>query len=429
MADEKLTRNQRFSEIGVSGLNYMGGQVYEEFLKQLKGPRAVKQYREMSDNDPTVGAVLLAIELLMRQAEWTVEGASQDNADQQLKEFVQSCFDDMDDSIRDVIAEIASMLTFGWSVHEEVYKFRRGDTLDPLMRSKQTDGRIGWKKLPIRAQETLDDWEFEAGGNVTAMIQRSAPLYDLRRVPMAKALLFRTTKKKNNPEGRSILRNAYRPWYFKKNIENIEGIGLERDLAGLPVGWVPPEILSATDGDNLATKNAFMKMITGVKRDEKEGILMPLVYDEAGHKLFDFQLMSTGGRRSFNTNDIINRYRQDIAMSVLADFILLGHEQVGSFALASSKTNLFSTAIGAYMDAIADVFNTVAIPRLLSINGMRAEKLPYLKHGDIETVDLKELGGFISALSGSGVPLFPDENLENHLRRQAGLPTKESDEL
>ena len=38
----------------------------------------------------------------------------------------------------------------------------------------------------------------------------------------------------DNPEGRSILRNAYFSWYFEKKIAEIEGIGIARDLAGLP---------------------------------------------------------------------------------------------------------------------------------------------------------------------------------------------------
>ena len=62
---------------------------------------------------------------------------------------------------------------------------------------------------------------------------------------MEKCLLFRTQTHKNNPEGRSILRNAYRSWYFKKRIEEIEGVGIERDLAGIPIAYVDPAIMSA----------------------------------------------------------------------------------------------------------------------------------------------------------------------------------------
>jgi hypothetical protein len=31
---------------------------------------------------------------------------------------------------------------------------------------------------------------------------------------------------------------------MKTRIENIEGIGIERDLAGLPVAWVPPDYMA-----------------------------------------------------------------------------------------------------------------------------------------------------------------------------------------
>ena len=48
---------------------------------------------------------------------------------------------------------------------------------------------------------------------------------------------------------------------------------------------------------------------------------------------YDLKLLSTGGRRQFDTNAIIARYDARIAMSCLADFILLGHDKVGTLAL------------------------------------------------------------------------------------------------
>ena len=46
------------------------------------------------------------------------------------------------------------------------------------------------------------------------------------------------------------------------------------------------------------------------------------------------------------TGPIIERHSRHIAMTAMADFILLGHEAVGSFALADSKTDLFGVALG-----------------------------------------------------------------------------------
>ena len=50
--------------------------------------------------------------------------------------------------------------------------------------------------------------------------------------------------------------------------------------------------------------------------------------------------------------------------------------------------------------------------------------MPTLEYGDIETPDLGALGNYIQVLAGAGVPLFPDDNLENYLRNIASLPEK-----
>ena len=149
---------------------------------------------------------------------------------------------------------------------------------------------------------------------------------------------------------------------------------------------------------------------------------MPLAFDQNGNKAFDFTLTSSGGQRTFNTSEIIARYNKEIAMSVLADFILLGHEAVGSFALSSDKTDLFAVALGTFLDSVQDVMNRYAIPRLFELNGWPLENLPKIVHGDIEKPDLQSLGAYIGALVNAGIPLFPDEELENYLRKAGNLP-------
>ena len=63
-------------------------------------------------------------------------------------EFVESCLHDMDMPWTDVVGEILSCLTYGWSLHEIVYKRRMGRKRDPRLESKFDDGLIGWQKLP-----------------------------------------------------------------------------------------------------------------------------------------------------------------------------------------------------------------------------------------------------------------------------------------
>ncbi len=410
-------------EIGRIGQRRYGGVIYEEFLPELQGYKGIEAYREMADNDDIVGAILYAIEMLVRQTSWTVEAQGSSAKDKEVAEFVQSCLDDMQTTWVDTVSEILSFLTYGWSFHEIVYKRRMGNTRDVRTRSKFDDGLVGWAKLPIRAQETLYQWEYDEADNLIGMTQMPPPDFGLFTIPMSKGMLFRTRSRKDNPEGRSILRNAYRSWYFKRRIQEIEGIGIERDLAGLPVIY-SPEDFNVWDTNNKDAVNALEgleEIVRNIRRDEKEGIVLP-----GGYKL---ELLSTGGTRQFDTNAIIERYDTRIAMTVLADFIFLGHQQNGSWALSSDKTELFAMACGAYLDIIAETFNSQGIPNLIDINGEHFAGItdyPKLTHGDIEDADIGKVASFIKDMTSIGV-LVPDDGLEDHVRQIGHLPERTED--
>jgi len=415
-------------EIGTTGLRRTGGTVYEEFLVSLRGRRGAKVYREMSENDPVIGSILYAIEKIILRLEWRLETSSEEQVDRDAAEFIETCLYDMSDSWEQTLSSILSMLVYGYAFNEIVYKIRGGmDQKDPSKRSKYNDNKIGWRKWPIRSQETLNNWMFDAEGGIQGFEQMDPYGAGLHRIPIDKALLFRTTTQKNNPEGKSLLRTAYRPWYFKRRIEEIEAIGIERDLAGLPIAYIPPEYLSSTaSADQAAVRESIVSIVQNVKRNEQEGIVFPLVFDEKGNKMFDLQLLSAGGQRQFDTDKVIGRYDQRIAMSVLSDFILLGHERTGSFALGSSKIDLWTMAVEAICKSIAEVVNQHAIPRLLKLNGMKVGTTPELKYSEVSSVDLGEISEYVSKLIGAGA-LSPDTELEEYLRGLAALPMPSDD--
>ena len=116
-------------EIGKTGLNRWGGDISEEFLTELRGVKGVKVYREMSDNDDIVGAILYAMKMLIRQAQWSVQAAGDTAGDKKAAEFVESCLHDMQVTWTDTVSEILSFIVYGWSVHEIVYKRRMGSEI------------------------------------------------------------------------------------------------------------------------------------------------------------------------------------------------------------------------------------------------------------------------------------------------------------
>lgn len=421
MMNEGEIRKARRGEKGRVGHFRYGGVFYEEFLPELRGPKGVEIYKEMSDNDDVISAIMFAIEMLMRQTEFHVEPGGDTDIDKRAAEFVEECMEDMQFTWQETLSEIISFLTFGWSYHEIVYKRRMGRTKNPVTNSKYDDGLIGWRKLPIRAQETLYEWKYDdETDELLGMIQQPPPNYGTIEIPLNKALHFITKSRKHNPEGRSILRGAYRAWYFKKRVQEIEGIGLERDLAGFPVLKAPEtlDIWDNEDPEMVAALASAEAIVTGIRQDSRAGLVLPFGWE--------LELLSSGNRKMFDTNDIIERYDHRIATTVMADFILLGQKDVGSFALSSDKTRLFATAIGTFLDVICDTFNNQGIPRLIDINGDAFKGItdyPVMCHGDIEERDIVQLGTFIKDMVGVGL-LVPDDELEDFVRREGGLPER-----
>lgn len=413
---------------GSTGLTQYSGRIHEEYLRELMGPRWHRALKRMCD-DPLISAALLAIEMLLRQVTWDVVPVGEDAPAVAAADLIRSAWLDMSETWPDTLAEILTMIPHGWAYLELIYKRRAGQvyredgSLNAEQSSQYNDGRIGWACWSIRSQDTLDRWEFDPDdGSLRGLWQIAPPTYANQFIPIEKALHLKTTSRKGSPEGRSILRGTYRPWYFKQNIENIEGVGIERDLAGFPVVTIPAAVINA--GGSVLTQ--YHQLARDIKIDEQMGVVIPSdVYAGTNVPMYGLSLLSSTSRRQFDTNAIIGRYDARIAMTMLADVILLGHEKVGSFALSSDKTDLLGVALGAYLETISIGVQQQAFRRLLALNGIDPTLCPTLHHGDIESADLAETGAYLESLTKSGMKLFPDPALETYLKEQAGWPVPE----
>lgn len=449
---DKNTSNG-FDMYGISGLTRYGAvsRIYEEFLRELQGQNGMKSFREMADNCAIVGAVLFAALHLCRKVSFTFQPKDDSNEAKQVADFVGSAiFDDMESAWPDTLSEILTMLTFGWALMEFKMKRRMGmgepnmaipaigenqsqggqGTVRPtFVPSRFEDGKIGFASWSLRAQETMFMWEFDEDSNATVLQQMAPPDYRIRRVPLSKCMLFRTQVSKNNPEGRSILRNAWVSYYMKKNMQIFEGIGVERDMAGYPLiqiapsdvqkGQIAPDIWNRKNPEMVALNAHLQHIVRSVRRDEQEGMVMPW--------WAEFKLVSTGSRRSFDTNAIVSRYDQRIAMSMMADFIMLGHEAVGSKALAATKISLFTAALSSFLDTACSIIDRKAVTTLLAFNGIPLDMAPTMKHGDVESVNISELGDFIAKVAGTGFNPLAGMSAQKAVMAAAKLPSTDMD--
>jgi len=408
---KKLSETAAKIELGVSGRNtYTGDIRADEFLQELRGKRAIQKYREMRDNNAIVGSIMYAVEQTLRDVKIAVKPADDSPVAKQEAEFLQSVLDDMDHSLDDHISESLSYLTYGFSWFEVVYKRREGDFRSPKKNSKYEDGRIGIKKIAIRAPWTVEGFEVDKQtGEILGMYQEAVWGKTPSMIPVEKSVYYRTTSLNNDPSGRSVLRNAYVSYQYLNKIQSYEAIAIERELHGVPVGRMPAEYMSSDASDDQANlRGQFERILRDLKNNEQGYALLPsdLYVDSDGkptsQRLMDIELITANGSRSIDIDPIVKRYQHDIARSLMAEFLMLGSSS-GSYALSKTKTDLFLRSLESYINTIVDVLNKQLVERLWQLNGLPWDTMPKLVAGDVAPHDLREIASFLRNLNGAGI--------------------------
>lgn len=386
------------TELGKTGLSQFSGQIQEDFLRELRGKEAYKRYNEMRLNSPIIAALLFAYEMAIRKVKWSF--TSDEENDPRI-ELLDRARDAMSLSWNDHITEALTMLPFGYSIFEIVYQ--------------RVGSEVLWRKFAPRGQDTVYQWGFDEAGGLTGFTQLTSPTYKPTFLPVERLILYRTRIERGNPEGRSMLRSAWIPYYYAKHIQQIEAIGIERDLAGLPHIEMPEGAI-VDEGANSDLSKA-QKMVRNVRNDEQAGIVTPF-----GWK---FQLVSTGGSRQFDTDKIVRRYESRMLMSALAQFLQLGQDNVGSLALSKDQTDFFNMSVNTIADILSETFTKYAIPRLLRLNGYNPEgvRLEHTLAGDVDVTmlmdSLQKIGGMVTI----------DANDEVWLRGVLGMPEKSVEDI
>ena len=223
------------------------------------------------------------------------------------------------------------------------------------------------------------------------------------------------------------MRNAYTSYEYLNNLQAIEAIAVERELAGIPVARIPSEYLSPdATSSQVQFKSNLEQILRDVKFNEQGYIITPsdTYPDKDGSptniRLVDVELMSSSGSRNIDIDPIVRRYQHDIARSVLSEFLMLG-SQGGSYALSKSKTDLFLRALESYIQQIVDVLNKQLVERLWELNGLDYSLMPTIEAGDVAPHDLREIAGFLRNLNGADISVSDHPEVIQNLMDIADL--------
>ena len=390
------------SQVGHSGLD-LGhtGFINDDFLREMQGQRKYKNLNEMRLSSPIVGAAMAAIKYPIQNIGWFFTSA-EGNDDPRL-ELLNEAKDGLRQSWGNHIMEALTMLDFGFAPMAIQYK--------------RDGGRVLWDRFMMLGQDTVMRWVTGSDGDIEALQQY--PHIFPAPIPIERVLLCRINVERNNPEGRSILRQGFVPFYYTKQLQKIEAIGYERGLAGLPVITLPP---GADPDESSSTSDAYKaaKIVRNIRHDESAGIVLP-------SEEWDLSLLSTGINVEMAINTAVQRHEARILMSMLSQFLMLGFTQTGTQAKATIDKDLFNLLVGSIADVISDSHTRQSIPRLMALNGMAADGL-MLEHSPPGDKDLTQIAEFMEkAVNIKALTITPED--EAMLREIAMLPEKTPEEI
>lgn len=426
--DHDAWKHDTSATYGATGLAQNSGVfTQDEILRSLQFPQGMFVFREMYDNDPTVGAMMFAIEQLIKTVKYSAQPFDDSPEAVAYASHLESCLGDLEKPFHDYVMEFMTMLVFGFSLNAIEFKKRVGPSqVKPKFRSKYKDGRWGFRGFPTRSQESITGWlyqDLEEPNLPTHAVQRPPTFFgpNSTDLDMSRLLHFRVSTRKDNPESRSILRNAHQPYFYKKHYERDQSIRISRDARGLPVFGVPGEWMSssALPGDKMMFSN-LQKAALNMYEGRQKALFKPVFRDQNGNDLVTIDYLKNDTAASYDVEAIIGRLTKEILQTVLADFIEMGNTSVGSFALSSNKTKMFSMAVSGWLDEISNSFQK-AIRQLAILEGWKLDKLPTLSYTDLESVDLDVYGTFLEKMAKSGI-IVPDDMLEKAVRKESGLP-------
>lgn len=400
----------RMGELGSLGIRHFGGVTQDELKAELNWPRSINVFRDMSYHS-AVNAPLTLFENIISKATWTYKPpADATEEEKEQAKIINQMMQDMEQPWSEFIRDVLSSNVFGFSVHEKVFRKRykaNGSLYD--------DGIIGWKKLPIRVQESISKFIFSEDGNEIIGVQQNLSaindIYNrfssrgnLINIPRSKFLLFRTGKHRGDPFGKSPLRDAYLAWRFLTALEELEATGVAKDLNGLPVLMLPAQYLAADAPPEVqAIRLYYENVMRNLQMNEQSAVILPQVIDpESKQPMFKLDLLSVDGKKNFDISKIKEYYKNLIFTSLFADVLQMGQSSTGSFALGAIKNSLSGAYAERLIANIAEVLQNDLIKQTYILNGWNESRIGKFDFDGIEPADLDTFSSAIMRMGASG---------------------------
>lgn len=383
--DPGMQKGVAVREMGYSSPSPWTAWTREERVAKLRDKQGIRTYYDMKRADGTVRAALRTLKTPVQAAEWFVKPASDSAIDKNIAEFVEdNLFNRLNISWARLMEDVLTMCEYGYAPFETVYGL-------------DDDGKMRLKKLSHRHPLDVREWLYDDNGGPDYLIMEPLEIsgWDAIAIPIAKLVVFVFEQEGGDLRGTSVLRSAYKHYYYKDTLYKIDAIQKERHGIGVPLIKMP---MGFTEED----RKLADELGRNLRTNERAHITVPMNWEVSFAKLEGQPVDCMGS---------IEHHDAKIMANVLAPDPKAKPEAQDMFYKSTRY-------IG---HTIADTFNRHCIKQLVDFNFQRGKypKLMIRRIGEWEDIRTMTFG--LRNLVGAQM-LTPDEPTEEWLRNMLFMP-------
>lgn len=414
-----------FSEVGVSSTVVQSGYIVDrEKNINLNGNRKYSYYEDLLSNISIIASSVRLYADLMAKSEWKCEPIDDSEEAKKYAELLQGILFDQQQSWESTVKSAGLYIFWGFALLEMTAKRRE-------------DGLVGFQSIEFRPCRTITRWDVTPQGNVENVIQTNPLSGQEIVIPRSKTVYLVDNLLTDSPSGEGMFRAMSETAARLKEIQVSEKIGVDRDMAGLPVGRAPLAALDQavangdiTEEQKRVAVQGLESIVTLVKRGERTGIILDSkTYDSVsdtsrnatGVNQWDLSLLQSSTSSLDSVDKIIRRLNMELARIAGTEILLLGSDGSGSLALSKDKSSSLMLRINGTLKDVAGQFNRDMVSWIWALNAFPEEMKPTLKVSEISQRDVEELAGTIRELSTAGLVLNREDEAARELYSLMGL--------
>jgi hypothetical protein len=369
---------------------------------------AIKIYDQMVANDSTVDVSLRTAKTSINGATFYVEPYSDSQDDQDIAEFVcYNILDGTNEPWAQTLEKVLRMFEYGISIFEPVYY---NGFWAPKRTGSNARKYTMLKKLAYRPAATIKEFIYDDNGGPAGVKQNAIRANNQTEeitLDIDNIVVFAFDSNGGPFNGRSLLRKAYKHWYYKDYLYKIDAIQKERHSLGVPH-------ISLEQGFTQVEVDAAWAMVQNLRANEQSGAVTP------PGVTFEFaQLHHT----AVNVMPSIEHHDVRILLNTLTQFLIMGLIGTGGGGRSTGATGQDTLAKSnrALSDYICAVYNMFVIPKLVGYN-FKTTNYPKMQVKRLgETKDLQMWASAWANLSAQGI-ITPTWQTENFAREELDAP-------